>query len=152
MLYKEEIEMDKKKKNIIAIALVAVIVIAIIVAVVVSKKGKNDTPQTNNATVAQVETTVAAGNENVTTAENGNEDLPVAGDETTAKSSKSSKKSSKKGNKNNKETNYWDNISIIEETQNKEPKTNKKGETVTEEYPGQDDGWSPIVSPDDLEK
>lgn len=152
MLYKEEIEMDKKKKNIIAIALVAVIVIAIIVAVVVSKKGKNDTPQTNNPTAAQVETTVAAGNENVTTAENGNEDLPVAGDETTAKSSKNSKKSSKKGNKNNKETNYWDNISIIEETQNKEPKTNKKGETVTEEYPGQDDGWSPIVSPDDLEK
>ena len=44
------------------------------------------------------------------------------------------------------------NISIIEESQNKEPKTNKKGETVTEEYPGQDDGWSPIVSPDDLKK
>ena len=112
--------MDKKKKNIIAIALVAVIVIAIIVAVVVSKKGKDsDTPQTNNATAAQVETTVKAGNENVTTAENGNEDLPVAGDETTAKSKKNS---------------------------------NKKGETVTEEYPGQDDGWSPIVSPDDLKK
>ena len=88
----------------------------------------------------------------MTTAENGNEDLPVAGDETTAKSKKNSKKSSKKGNKNNKETNYWDNISIIEESQNKEPKTNKKGETVTEEYPGQDDGWSPIVSPDDLKK
>lgn len=145
--------MDKKKKNIIAIALVAVIVIAIIVAVVVSKKSKDsDTPQTNNATAVQVETTVTAGNENVTTAENGNEDLPIVGDETTAKSRKSSKKSSKKGNKNNKETNYWDNISIIEESQNKEPKTNKKGETVTEEYPGQDDGWSPIVSPDDLEK
>ena len=73
------------------------IVIAIIVAVVVSKKGKNDTPQTNNPTAAQVETTVAAGNENVTTVENGNEDLPVAGDETTAKNSKSSKKSNKKG-------------------------------------------------------
>ena len=145
--------MDKKKKNIIAIALVAVIVIAIIVAVVVSKKGKDsDTPQTNNATAAQVETTVTAGNENVTTAENGNEDLPVVGDVITAKSKKNSKKSSKKGNKNNKETNYWDNISIIEESQNKEPKTNKKGETVTEEYPGQDDGWSPIVSPDDLKK
>ena len=65
------------------------------------------------------------------------------------KAKKTQKRAAKK---NNKETNYWDNISIIEESQNKEPKTNKKGETVTEEYPGQDDGWSPIVSPDDLKK
>lgn len=148
--------MDKKKKNIIAIVLVAVIIIAIIVAVVASKKGKDDVTQNGSTTAAQVETTVSSGGVNgdadVTTAENANGDLPVAGDETTAKSSKDSKKGSKKGNKNNEETNYWDNISIIEEPQNKEPKTNKKGETVTEEYPGQDDGWSPIVSPDDLEK
>lgn len=62
-------------------------------------------------------------------------------------------------------TNYWDNVDVIEDGDKQETKTKKNGEVVTEEpetdkdgkevteaYPGQNDGWSPIVSPDDLEE
>lgn len=54
------------------------------------------------------------------------------------------------------ETNYFDNIEVVEETtkKNKKSKKNKKNKKTkaTEAYPGENDGWSPIVSPDDLEQ
>lgn len=49
------------------------------------------------------------------------------------------------------QTNFWDDVEVYEETSG-EAKTDKNGETITESYPGEDEGWSPLVSPDDLEK
>lgn len=136
--------MDKKKKNIIAIAVVAVILIAIVVLVVVGRNNKDDKEKESMVTTTvSTETTITDKNADKATDP---QDLPVDDEETTKKKSGSKKKDK------NKETNFWDNVSVIEETQRSEPKTNKKGETITEEYPGQNDGWSPIVSPDDLEK
>ena len=71
------------------------------------------------------------------------------------------------GDAKSEESDYWNNVQVYEETVAKEMVTNKKGEAVTdkngenvtvdkkekvsEAYPGEAEGWSPIVSPDDLE-
>lgn len=47
-------------------------------------------------------------------------------------------------------TNYFENIDIVEETTKKSKKKKKNKET--EAYAGEEDGWSPLVSPDDLEQ
>lgn len=47
-------------------------------------------------------------------------------------------------------SNYWDDVSVYEDAGNSEIVTDKNGETVTESYPGQNEGWSPIVTPDDM--
>lgn len=52
---------------------------------------------------------------------------------------------------NKSTTNYFDNIDVVEETTKKKNKRNKK-DKESEAYPGENDGWSPLVSPDDLEQ
>ncbi|MBE5959239.1 MAG: hypothetical protein E7254_10325 [Lachnospiraceae bacterium] len=66
------------------------------------------------------------------------------------KDKKKDKNKSKDNSKDDKETPDLDggDIQVIEESY-VQP-TDKNGETISEEYPGQADGWSPIVSPDDL--
>ncbi len=111
-------------KKIIGVVIVAVLLIVVVLfsAVSLNKNAKKDEATTKEA--AQVVT-----NENATTQ---NADKSDDG-----------------------ETNFWDNISVYEETKasdKKEAPTDKNGETKTEAYPGENDGWSPIVSPDDLEE
>ena len=54
------------------------------------------------------------------------------------------------------ETNYWDSVDMIEDgnaADNESNNENTADEQVSgdsEEYPGQDDGWSPIVPADDV--
>ena len=54
------------------------------------------------------------------------------------------------------ETNYWDSVDMIEygnAADNEGNNENTADEQVSgdsEEYPGQDDGWSPIVPADDV--
>lgn len=54
------------------------------------------------------------------------------------------------------ETNYWDSVDMIEDgnaADNEGNNENTADEQVSgdsEEYPGQDDGWSPIVPADDV--
>ena len=76
--------------------------------------------------------------------------------------------SSDKKKGKDKDKDPWSEVEVVEETtkskkdkevlykRNKKGEivTNKKGEKVTRkaDYPGEDDGWSPIVSPDDLKK
>ena len=67
---------------------------------------------------------------------------------------KDDKKDSKdKKNDNDKDSDddgdIVDDFVVIEEDDVNQP-TAENGETISEEYPGQADGWSPIVSPDEL--
>lgn len=143
--------MSNKKRNIIGIAILLIIAVIIIVVLVVScsKKEKSDgmfrttqelfTSQEESKTETQVVTCEAVTNQK--------------GEKVTNEKGEAVTKKSKK--KKEKTTNFWDSISVYEDTKpakETEPKTNKKGETVTEAYPGANDGWSPIVSPDDLKK
>ena len=54
---------------------------------------------------------------------------------------------------NNETTDYFQNVSVYEETTKKSKKSKKKNtdKNESEAYPGENDGWSPIVSPDDLD-
>ena len=54
---------------------------------------------------------------------------------------------------NNETTDYFQNVSVYEETTKKSKKSKKKNtdKKESEAYPGENDGWSPIVSPDDLD-
>lgn len=125
--------MDKTKKIIIGVvAVIAIVVIGIVVA----KMGSN--PETKKETENVGATTEASVDANA-------EEVTFAEDE------KAEDGKNDKGN-SDEETNFWDNVEVIEQTDSTEVKTDKNGETITESYPGEDDGWSPIVSPDDLEK
>lgn len=119
--------MDKKKKIIFGAVAIIVIIAIIIGILVINGTGKTDgDKKTENVSVT---TTVSSDMEEVTFT-----DEPTEAKE------------------NEEETNFWDNVEVIEQTDSNEPKTDKNGETVTEAYPGENDGWSPIVSPDDLEQ
>ncbi len=120
--------MDKKKKVIAVVAAAVVLVVVIIVGVSIGQNNKKSHTQ------------------NITTISNG--ESGVSGENSSSQESLTAAEDA--NNKGNKETNYWDNVEVYEETQRQEDITNKNGEKVTEAYPGEQDGWSPIVSPDDL--
>ena len=131
----------ENKKVVIGIAVVVVLVIAVIVVAVCTRKTEDN-----------VKKPVAS------------ETLVV-----TTKAQKDAKKDKKKDKKKEKQKETaWDDVEVKEEgTKTEDEKqvlykrnkkgeivTNKKGEKVTRKpsYAGEDEGWSPIVSPDDLKK
>lgn len=120
-------KMSKKAKRIIA-ALVIIAIIAIAVIAYAVKTG-NDKDTKEPQTMEQ-QTTEAA--------------LPSFEDP--------ANETDKNGLKDSdKETNYWDNVEVVEDgNDNKETVTDKNGDVIVEEYPGKDEGWSPIISPEDL--
>lgn len=126
--------MDKNKKLIIgAVVIVVVLIITMIIIKINIGNGDKNTSDTVTTVAGQVQEKNASGDEEYVT-------LP----EQTEKTEEVS------------ETNYFDNMSIYEETSKKAKKKNKKNKKnknqETEAYPGENDGWSPIVSPDDLEQ
>lgn len=129
--------MDKKTKKIAGIAAIAVlIVLIIIVCVVMFNKGvtNNETTTLNKENVTSGTATQAADKKSdKDKANKSDEELPTFEQVTEKKD-------------NNKDP--FKDVEIYEETTKKgKTKKNKK-----EAYPGENDGWSPIVSPDDLEQ
>ena len=140
--------MNKKTKIIVGIV-VAVIVVAVLGVVIsqnVGKKGKSENIQTSsqNTESRQVESQQAESKQEDTTLSEG---VTTGGEEKQTQKGKKKKKADQ-----NATTNYWDNVQVYEDAGSDEEITNEKGEKITEAYPGENDGWSPIVSPDDLEK
>ncbi len=141
--------LKEKKKIVIGIAIAVVLIIAVICIAVCTNKdsGKNVKTPIKSETV-------------VFTNKKGKEIKK-------SKKEKAKEKASKEAEKK-KQKSAWDNIEVKEEgTRAKKDKevlykrnkkgeivTNKKGEKITRKpkYAGEDDGWSPIVSPDDLKK
>lgn len=149
----------EKKKIVIGIAVAVVLVIVIICVAVTTNKKENDKVKTP----IKSETVVF-------TDKNGKPIAKSQKDKANDKKSKKEKTKEKAKEKAEakKKAKAWDDIVIVEEgTKSKKEKqklykrnkkgeivTNKKGEKVTRkpEYAGEDDGWSPIVRPEDLEK
>ncbi|MCI9616468.1 MAG: hypothetical protein HFG31_00520 [Eubacterium sp.] len=123
--------MNKKTKTIIGSVIILIIIAAVIIAVKVNVS-KNDK---NKA----AETTVVEQNQSVSDnqTKSGDDNYVTIQPETEAV--------------NKSTTNYFDNIDVVEETTKKKNKRNKK-DKESEAYPGENDGWSPLVSPDDLEQ
>lgn len=135
-----------KNKVLISVVSAIIVIVAIVVIAVVSDDKEVKKPTEEITTVAQ--TTLA---DDVTLP-----DLELPGDEDGETKKKDDKKDS---DKDEDETNYWDNVQVIEDggetevllDENGEKVTDEEGNFVYEEYPGQNDGWSPIVKPEDLE-
>lgn len=126
-------------KKIVRTVVVVVIAVLVIAAVVLHEKNKNTTNNNETTTVTQ---TTADANEKANEQTNDTKEYATLEDITeTAGDS---------------ETNYFDNVSVYEgEGTTKKAsssKNNKKKnkETESEAYEGQNDGWSPVVSPEDL--
>ena len=113
-----------------------------IAAVVLHEKNKNTTNNNETTTVTQ---TTADANEKANEQTNDTKEYATLEDITeTAGDS---------------ETNYFDNVSVYEgegttkkagSSKKNKKKNNKNQETESEAYEGQNDGWSPVVSPEDL--
>lgn len=122
--------MSKKTKKIIAAVIVAVVAVFVVFVV---KTGTDKKIKEQNT--SEQKTTIQETTELV---------LPTFEDPAEETDEDGLKDS-------DKETDYWDNVEVIEgEDSSKETVTNKNGEIITEEYPGKDEGWSPVISPDDL--
>lgn len=123
--------MNKKTKTIIGGVLILIIIAAVIIAVKVnvSKSDKNKAAETTAVEQSQ------GGNGGQTRPDDKNYVTIPPETEAVNKST----------------TNYFDNIDVVEETIKKKNKRNKK-DKESEAYPGENDGWSPLVSPDDLEQ
>lgn len=139
--------MNKSKKIFMIIAGV-IALIAIIVALIVSGGNNKGEIETIGETTQSVTTTEFPTIE----------DLEIL--ETDEKGEVVTEKETKKENNEDSETtNYWENVEIYEDGGDVKPLLDEEGETMTdgngevvmEEYPGQNDGWSPIVKPEDLE-
>lgn len=136
-----------KNKVLISVVSAIIVIVAIVVIAVVSDDKEVKKPTEEITTVAPT-TTLA---DDVTLP-----DLELPGDEDGETKKKDDKKDS---DKDEDETNYWDNVQVIEDggetevllDENGEKVTDEEGNFVYEEYPGQNDGWSPIVKPEDLE-
>lgn len=118
-----------KKKSVIVVGIVAVILAVILIVVLQpSDTGKD------------------AGNKTKVTTMNYQTDAANDNNSTDSEASKD-------------ETNYWDSVDMIEDGNETDNEGNKEINTESiadeqvsgdsEEYPGQDDGWSPIVPADD---
>lgn len=149
---KSFLELIKEKKALfIGIIVAVVLVIAIICIAVCTNKESSK----NVKTPIKSETIVV-------TDKNGK----VVKKEDKNKSKEETSKKTKSKSEKKKEKSAWDDVKVVEEgTKAKKDKevlykrnkkgeivTNKKGEKVTRKasYAGEDEGWSPIVSPDDL--
>lgn len=115
-----------KKKQIIIGAIVVIIVLIIGIAITKINIGNSSNAETKSENAI---TTVQ--NQEETTLDD--DEYPTLEDIT---------EDEKESN-----TNYFDNVEVYEET-------TKKGNNSqeSEAYPGENDGWSPIVSPDELEE
>ena len=145
---KSFLELIKEKKKIVIGVAVALVLIVVIICVALCTRK----PAENIKTPVKSETMVP-------TDKKGKEIKKTKKDK---EKEKASKKAAKKKDK------AWDDVEVKEEgtkaAKDKDVlyKRNKKGEIVTDkkgqkvtrkaEYPGEDEGWSPIVSPDDLKK
>ena len=125
-----------KKKSIIIVGIVAVILAVVLIVVLhPSGTGKDD----------------RAGQKNRKDAENKMEVTTINYQTDEADDNNSMDNESAEG-----ETNYWDSVDMIEDgnaADNEGNNENTADEQVSgdsEEYPGQDDGWSPIVPSDDV--
>lgn len=120
--------MDKKKQIIIG-AIVVIIVFIIGIAITKINIGNSSNAETkseNAITTVQNQEETTLDDDEYPTVETHTEDANAAS------------------------TNYFDNVDVVEET-TKKGKKNKKNQE-SEAYPGENDGWSPLVSPDDLEQ
>lgn len=123
--------MNKKTKTIIGGLVILIIVIAIVIVIKVNT-GKDDKSKAVDTTAIEQS---QGAKENQTKPDD--ENYVTIPPETEAV--------------NKSTTNYFDNIDVVEETTKKKNKRNKK-DNESEAYPGENDGWSPLVSPDDLEQ
>ena len=123
--------MNKKAKAVLSglAILITIIVVVIVIKVNTDKGDKNKSVDTTAVEQSQ------GVRENQT--KSGDENYATIPPETEAV--------------NKSTTNYFDNIDVVEETTKKKNKRNKKNKE-SEAYPGENDGWSPLVSPDDLEQ
>ncbi|MCI8955376.1 MAG: hypothetical protein HFG29_00120 [Eubacterium sp.] len=122
--------MNKKTKAIIGGLVILMIIIVVFIAIKVNT-GKDDKNKAVDTTAVEQS---QAERENQT--KSGDENYVTIPPETEAV--------------NKSTTNYFDNMDIGEETTKKKKKNKKDNES--EAYPGENDGWSPLVSPDDLEQ
>ncbi|MCR5429676.1 MAG: hypothetical protein K6E58_00385 [Eubacterium sp.] len=145
----------EKKKLIIGIVIAVVLVIAIICIAVLTNKKTNEKVKTP----IKSETVVFTDKDGKPL----NKKQKDKAKEKQAKKDEAAKKAEEK-----KKAKAWGDVEIVEEgTKSKKDKvklykrnkkgeivTNKKGEKVTRKakYAGEDEGWSPIVNPDDLKK
>ena len=119
-----------KKKSIIVVGIVVVILAVVLIVTLQPSGTRKDAENKTKVTTTNYQTD--AVNDNNST------------DNETAKD----------------ETNYWDSVDMIEDGNEADKEGNKEintesitGEQVSgdsEEYPGQDEGWSPIVPADDV--
>lgn len=129
-----------KKVKITAIALVAIVLLVILVTCFSNKE------DTNNINETTVETTSAKEKikTNFTTEREEEEETDTKEYATLPEVTET---------ENNETTDYFQNVSVYEETTKKSKKSKKKNtdKNESEAYPGENEGWSPIVSPDDLD-
>lgn len=166
--------MNSKNKKLIGICTAVIVVIAVIIIAVVASKSKKDdsmdTTQIVEVTNSKGEVVTAGDGSAVTKVVYGDVEQPSndpfegveiveettkdkdAKKEAAGADKKSDKKSDKKNGKNKEEATEAD--ALYATKKNGEIKTKKNGEKVTrkESYPGEADGWSPMVKPEDLEK
>ncbi len=145
-----------KEKKLLVIGVAVVIVLAIVViAVSCSRKSEDNVKKPYSSQ------TVVHTDKNGKVIKKDNKEK--ASDAADKKKEKADKKKEQK-----KKEKAWGDVVVVEEgTKSKKDKevlykrnkkgeivTNKKGEKITRKasYPGEDDGWSPIVNPDDLKK
>lgn len=130
--------MNKNKKILmVSITILVVIALVIVMAVEMGKahKTSDNTTTKEEKTVNNI-TTMA---EDITTSKD--VDVKLDDIETTGKKSKKKK-----------DDDYWKKVQVIEDANENESRTEKNGEVATKKDGSVDDGWSPVVSPDDLEK
>ncbi len=128
-----------KKVKITAIALVVIVLLVILVTCFSNKE------DTNNINETTVETTSAKEKIKTNFTTESEEETDTKEYATLPEVTET---------ENNETTDYFQNVSVYEETTKKSKKSKKKKNTdknESEAYPGENDGWSPIVSPDDLD-
>ena len=132
-----------KKVKITAIALVVIVLLVILVTCFSNKE------DTNNINETTVETTSAK--EKIKTNFTTEREEEEEEEETDTKEYATLPEVTE--TENNETTDYFQNVSVYEETTKKSKKSKMKNtdKKESEAYPGENDGWSPIVSPDDLD-
>lgn len=142
---------DRKDKNNKSIITVIIGIAAFLVAIVIAFIIFNCLDDGEGTTVE--ETTIEASSDNEANEEN---DANNKGNSNEANSTDNENESvgledPESASSPDSTTNYWDNVEVVEDVNETETVTDANGETVTEAYPGEHSGWSPIVSPEDLE-
>jgi len=142
-------QQEGKKKIIFGIVAAVIVIIIIVLAGVVIKNDKVDNNKANNSSKVENSSKVdnsSKVNSNSNTTSGQTEKLTL-------------ESVNVDDSKNNKKEDPWEDVSIIEETKDDgylkdkdgNPVTTKKGKKKKEEYPGQNEGWSPIVPAEEVE-